>query len=65
MRRGVRSFMMPRVHRVTKPSGAVFKYHRKTRRRITRLTFPRITRTSSRHGRPKRMGSLPSVPVQR
>jgi len=24
--------MMPRVHRVTKPSGAVFKYHRKTRR---------------------------------
>ncbi|MBA4282016.1 tyrosine-type recombinase/integrase [Ralstonia sp.] len=34
MRRGIRELKLPRVHRVTKPSGAVFKYHTRTRAKL-------------------------------
>lgn len=34
MRRGVREVRLPRVHRITKASGAVFKYHARTRARL-------------------------------
>ena len=34
MRRGIREVKLPRVHRITKASGAVFKYHARTRAKL-------------------------------
>lgn len=34
MRRGIREVRLPRVHRITKASGAVFKYHARTRAKL-------------------------------